>query len=57
MVGFSGCPAQGQELDLMILVDPFQLSILYDSLFSQELSSSWKCVLIFFPYFPGGTES
>lgn len=28
---FWGCPVQGQELDLVILVDPFQLRIVYDS--------------------------
>lgn len=31
MVGLLGCPAQGQELDSMILMGPFQLCIFYDS--------------------------
>lgn len=30
-VGLLGCPVQGQELDLMILMGPLQLSVLYDS--------------------------
>lgn len=31
-VGLLGCPVQDQELDSMILMDPFQLSMLYDSI-------------------------
>lgn len=31
MMWFSGCPVQGQELDSMIFVGPFQLRIFCDS--------------------------
>lgn len=31
-VGFLGCPAQGQQLDSMILMGLFQLRIFYDSI-------------------------
>lgn len=30
--GIVGCPVQGQELDSMVLVGPFQLNLLFDSI-------------------------
>lgn len=41
-MGFFGCPVQGQVLDSMILMDPFQLSIFYDSVKeSEEQTGYW----------------